>query len=279
MCIGAEMSFNNTDDSPENHYLYNGKEQQMDFELDWYDYGARFYDPAIARWHVPDPVSEIARRWTPYQYCYNNPLRFIDPDGMVVDDYFNKKGVYLGSDEAKTDNIKIIDQKSWDDNKVVAEDGTESIDHEVGQANSTDHSKANLSEDATLNVYDHYNPTDLDVVAHDKENGKGGMSFSYTRTKQRIKIRIEGNKKTGITDHANEITNSFIHEEQHYNDFKAVGYDVYKAASTEHKESRAITTQMKHSSFRKTRKKEFQDQVIKYGKRKGMLFKIKPKGL
>ena len=64
--------------NPNYHYKYNGKELQ---ENSMYDYGAKLYMPDIGRWNTIDPLAE--KTHDPYSYVWNNPMKFLDPDGRA----------------------------------------------------------------------------------------------------------------------------------------------------------------------------------------------------
>ena len=69
-------------------YKYCGKYLDRKHGLDLYDYGARLYDPAAAFWTSPDPLCEKYYNISPYAFCNNNPVTFIDPDGRDPGDPF-----------------------------------------------------------------------------------------------------------------------------------------------------------------------------------------------
>jgi len=110
----------------DNKYLYNNKELQDDElagnSLGWCDYGARFYDPELGRWHAPDGMSEKHYDNTFYIYTLNNPILFIDPFGLdtfninIHDNTINRITVkdseshtYIISDEEKYLSIFTLD--------------------------------------------------------------------------------------------------------------------------------------------------------------------------
>lgn len=65
-------------------YKYNGKELDRSHNMDFYDYEARVYDPAIMRFTRPDPLATKYYSWSEYVYCANNPIRYVDPTGMDI---------------------------------------------------------------------------------------------------------------------------------------------------------------------------------------------------
>ncbi len=111
--VTSQTSFYPTGAS-KNKLLYNGKEIQDDVlagtKIDWFDYGARFYDPQLGRWHSVDPKAEQYYSCSPYHFSANNPLVFIDLDGQSY--YYGADGTFLFQTNDKKDDVLY-----WNQNK------------------------------------------------------------------------------------------------------------------------------------------------------------------
>lgn len=68
--------------NPINRFQYNGKELVEEMELNHQLFGARNYDPIIGRWWNVDPLSKKMPSWSSYNFSFDNPLIFIDPNGL-----------------------------------------------------------------------------------------------------------------------------------------------------------------------------------------------------
>ena len=122
-------------------YKYNGKELDRKDGLDWYDYGARYYDAALGRWHVVDPMSEKYYGVSPYLYCANNPILLVDPNGMwptwrgIRNGLNNALNTTLsfanGAVRAVTDNI-LLGSTSLRETGIYSSVGAYNVGQDVG---------------------------------------------------------------------------------------------------------------------------------------------------
>ena len=100
-------------------FKYNNKELDRMHGLDWYDYGARRYDPACCLFTQIDPLAEKYPHLNPYAYCAGNPVRYVDPDGRHVRVTRNEDGSYKVVEGGIVDgDLNIYDVTDGWDNRV-----------------------------------------------------------------------------------------------------------------------------------------------------------------
>ncbi len=130
---------NNTNTSPLQRHLYNGKELDTDFGLNVLFYGARLHDPALGRFTTLDPLAADFASWSTYHYTYNNPIRFIDPDGRAADDIINiekSTGAITVTKAAGDDVVNLVDNGNVLNSAVYGKNGSFQEDNQIYQLES-----------------------------------------------------------------------------------------------------------------------------------------------
>ncbi len=181
--------------SSRQRYKYNGKELERLLALDWYDYGARWYDPVLARWHAVDPLAEKYPDISPYVYCNNNAVNAIDPDGrkiVIVGDRQQRISV-LGQLQKLT-NDKLGVRRS-DGMVIILSRGTRNRDKKL--VNGTRLVSELINHERSMDIRPSAdNSREHDRYQMDALNGKGTDVSIYYNMRQNPTV-LTRNPKTG----------------------------------------------------------------------------------
>ena len=104
-------------------YKFNSKE--LDDETGYYYYGARYYNPRTSLWLSVDPLAEKMPSWSPYNYTFNNPVKYTDPYGREPFNEYDKNGKMISN--LGGNKIDFYHQKNGDTKVVSRQTGASNV--------------------------------------------------------------------------------------------------------------------------------------------------------
>jgi RHS repeat-associated protein len=157
-------------------FSFNGKEKDNETygEGNAYDFGARIYDPRLGRWLSLDPLQAKYPSLSPYNYCADNPIYFIDPDGKkILINYIDEKG--------ESQSYEYGSKLTPPNNKFVTE-AIKALDYVSHSKTAKKEINKAIKTDRILNIYE---------VIDDAEKQEGPNLLPYIPNKDGTDIEYD----------------------------------------------------------------------------------------
>ena len=191
---------------------YTGKEAQTpDFSTGYTDFGARQYSPTLRRWMTPDPLSEKYYGVSPYAFCNNNPVNFVDPDGEGIYEINSRGNIKLIDDTDEVHQLYQIDDEGQRTGNMIElsnSDALESLSKLDNNQNSTYRTDSNI--DNIFKIFEFVTDnTDVEWAVHRSQGDEYLIGTSHNKSSVDSYSVLSGNVELPIASvhsHTNENT-------------------------------------------------------------------------